>query len=112
MVSFTSSVSSSGSSENAEQFQWLKAYSPYHRVQPGTKYPAVMFVSGDSDTRVDPLHARKMTALMQAVSSEQVALLHYDVASGHSGGKAVDKSIEDSVDNMQFLRWKLGMLRP
>ncbi len=101
-----------GSSENAEQFQWLKAYSPYHRVQKGTKYPAMMLVSGDSDTRVDPLHARKMTALMQSVSSEQLALLHYDVASGHSGGKAVEKSIEDSVDNLQFLRWKLGMLRP
>src|SRR5207249_6822869 len=55
-----------GSSEDPEQFKVLRAYSPYHHVTKGVAYPAVLLVSGDSDTRVDPLHARKMTALLQA----------------------------------------------
>src|SRR5262249_6931378 len=58
-----------GSSEDAKQFEYIYKYSPYHHIDKGAKYPAVMFVTGDSDTRVDPLHARKMTALMQASTS-------------------------------------------
>jgi prolyl oligopeptidase len=99
-----------GSSEDAGQFRYLQAYSPYHHVKKGAKYPAVLFVSGDSDTRVDPLHARKMAALMQAsTGSDRPVLLHYDTASGHSGGKPVSKQIEDAADEMQFLFWQLGM---
>ena len=98
-----------GSAETAEQFDWLRAYSPYQRVKPGVKYPAVMFVTGDSDTRVDPLHARKMAALMQSLNGDNPVLLHYDVSSGHAGGKSVDKGIEDNADLLQFLRWRLGM---
>jgi prolyl oligopeptidase len=101
-----------GSATNAEQFDWLRAYSPYQRVKPGTKYPAVMFVTGDSDTRVDPLHARKMAALMQSLGGDNPVLLHYDVSSGHAGGKSVDKSIDDNADLLQFLRWRLGMVPP
>jgi prolyl oligopeptidase len=101
-----------GSSEDSLQFRWLSAYSPYQHLVPGTKYPAVLFVSGDSDTRVDPLHARKMAARMQALGGERPVLLHYDVASGHAGGKSVDKSIEDTADDLQFLRWQLGMANP
>ena len=101
-----------GSAENAEQFQWLRAYSPYQNVKPGVKYPPVMFVTGDSDTRVDPLHARKMAALMQSLHGDNPVLLHYDVSSGHSAGKSVDKSIEDNADLLQFLRWRLGMVPP
>jgi prolyl oligopeptidase len=99
-----------GSSEDPEQFQWLRAYSPYQHVVAGTKYPATLFVSGDSDTRVDPLHARKMAALLQAAQGgDKPVLLHYDVSSGHSGGQGVDKSIEDDADVLQFLRAQLGM---
>jgi prolyl oligopeptidase len=98
-----------GSAEEADQFAWLRAYSPYQNVKRGVKYPPVMFVTGDSDTRVDPLHARKMAALMQNLGGESRALLHYDVSSGHSGGKSVDKSISDNADLLQFLRWRLGM---
>src|SRR5207253_5191262 len=54
-----------GSASDPTQFQWLRAYSPYQMVKEGTKYPATLFVTGDADTRVAPLHARKMTALMQ-----------------------------------------------
>src|SRR6202011_2194399 len=55
-----------GSAEDAEQFDWLYAYSPYHHVKAGTEYPAIMFMTADSDSRVDSMHAKKMTALMQA----------------------------------------------
>jgi prolyl oligopeptidase len=101
-----------GSAENPEQFDWLRAYSPYQNVRKNVKYPSVMFVSGDSDTRVDPLHARKMAALMQSLGGENPVLLHYDVSSGHAGGKSVDKGIEDNADLLQFLRWRLGMVSP
>jgi prolyl oligopeptidase len=103
-------VSEYGSSENPDQFKYLYAYSPYHRVIPGTKYPATLFVTGDGDTRVAPLHARKMTALLQAVNgSNQPILLRYDTKSGHSGGQPVNKLIEEFTDRLSFLFWQLGV---
>ncbi|MBM3727919.1 MAG: S9 family peptidase [Acidobacteria bacterium] len=100
-----------GSSENAEQFKYIFKYSPYHHVEKGAKYPAVMFVTGDADTRVDPLHARKMTALMQASSaSGKPVLLHYDTKAGHSGGKPIAAQVDDVADELQFLLWQLGEL--
>lgn len=101
-----------GSAEDPEQYRWLRAYSPYHHLQPGVKYPAVMFTSGDGDTRVAPLHARKMAARMQALGGERPVLLHYDVTSGHSEGRGVDRAIDDATDNVQFLRWQLGLVTP
>lgn len=99
-----------GSADDPKQFPFIYAYSPYHRVKPGTHYPAVMFVSGDSDTRVDPLHARKMCALLQAnTASDRPILLHYDTKGGHSGGKPVPKQIEDAVDELSFLFGQLGV---
>ncbi len=99
-----------GSSEDPNQFEYLHAYSPYHHVKQGTKYAAVLFVSGDGDTRVDPLHARKMAALLQwATGSERPVLLHYDTKSGHSGGRPLPKQIEESTDEMSFLFWQLGV---
>jgi prolyl oligopeptidase len=102
-----------GSSEDAAQFEWLRAYSPYQHVVKGTAYPAVMLVSGDSDTRVDPLHARKMTALLQASTSSdperRPVLLRYDTQSGHSRAKPVSRQIEDDADVLQFLFQQLGM---
>jgi len=99
-----------GSSEDPQQFKYIHAYSPYHRVKAGTKYPAVMFVTGDADTRVDPLHARKMTALMQsATGSDRPVLLHYDTKAGHSTGLPINKVIDDLTDEMSFLFWQLGI---
>ncbi len=99
-----------GSSEDPAQFRWLHAYSPYQHVKKGVKYPAVLLVSGDSDTRVDPLHARKMTALLQtSTGSGRPILLHYDTKAGHAGGKPVSKQIEDGADETHFLFWQLGM---
>jgi prolyl oligopeptidase len=100
-----------GSSDNADQFKYIYAYSPYHHVKAGTKYPSVLFISGDSDTRVAPLHARKMTALMQAATagSDRPVLLHYDTTAGHSGGTPTSKQIENTTDELSYLLWQLGM---
>ncbi len=99
-----------GSSDDPEQFKYIYAYSPYHHVKPGTEYPAILMVTGDSDTRVDPLHARKMTAMLQADnSSKRPVLLHYDTKAGHSGGEPASKEIEDLTDELSFLFWQLGM---
>jgi prolyl oligopeptidase len=98
-----------GSSDDASQFSYLYQYSPYHRVKAGTPYPAVLFITGDSDTRVAPLHARKMTALLQADSSDQKerpVLLYYDTKAGHSRGfnTPVSKQIEDLTLEFLFLK--------
>ena len=98
-----------GSSDNPEQFKYIYAYSPYQHVKPGTKYPAVLFVTGDSDTRVAPLHARKMTALMQsATRSERPILLRYDTAGGHTFAEPVAKQVEEIADQLSFLHWQLN----
>ncbi len=99
-----------GSAQDPEQFKVLYKYSPYHHVDKGVKYPAVMFVTGDADTRVDPLHARKMAALVAASTvSTRPVLLHYDTKAGHSAGLPVDKQIETTADELAFLAWQLGM---
>jgi prolyl oligopeptidase len=99
-----------GSSEDAAQFKYIYAYSPYQRVKKGAKYPGILFVSGDSDTRVAPLHARKMAALMQADAAPgRPVLLKYDTKAGHSGGTPVTKRIEDTTDELSFLFWQLGI---
>lgn len=99
-----------GSADDAKQFAYIYRYSPYQHVTKGVKYPAVMFVTGDSDTRVDPLHARKMTALMQAsTASEGPIVLHYDTKAGHSGGLPVDRQIDEMTDELSFLAGELGI---
>jgi prolyl oligopeptidase PreP (S9A serine peptidase family) len=93
-----------GSAENPAQFSYIRAYSPYQNVKPGTRYPPIMFFSGDSDTRVDPLHARKMTAEMQAdTGGHRPILLHYTLKGGHSAGVSVTQKIQDETDILTFL---------
>jgi prolyl oligopeptidase len=103
-----------GSAEDAKQFDWLYAYSPYHHVKPGVDYPAVLFMTGDTDTRVDPMHAKKMAALMQAEakngdSKDKPILLRIESKAGHGQGKPVTKQIEEGTDMYSFLFWQLGM---
>lgn len=101
-------VSEYGSAENPDQFKYIYAYSPYQRVVDGTKYPSALFVTGDGDTRVAPLHARKMTARLQAATgSNYPILLLYDTKSGHSGGRPVNKIIEEDTDILSYLFWQL-----
>jgi len=93
-----------GSAENAKDFAYLVKYSPYQNVKPGTKYPAILFFTGDSDTRVDPLHARKMTALIQAANGgDRPILLHYSLKGGHSAGISISQLVEDYADQLSFL---------
>ena len=102
-------VSEYGSSEDPEQFEYIRAYSPYQNVKPGTAYPATLFISGDGDTRVAPLHARKMAALLQAANGgEDPILLRYYTKAGHSGGQPVSERIEQMVDTFAFLRWQVA----
>lgn len=98
-----------GSSEHKPDFGWLLKYSPYQNVHPGTHYPSIMFFTGASDTRVDPLHARKMAALMQASSgSDRPILLHYGLKGGHSAGVSSDQLVEDYADSLAFLWTETG----
>ncbi|MGH7542161.1 MAG: prolyl oligopeptidase family serine peptidase, partial [Gemmatimonadota bacterium] len=93
-----------GSAEDPAQFEYLRAYSPYHQVGEGTGYPATLFITGDGDTRVAPLHARKMTALLQAAQGgDEPILLRYHTKAGHSGGQPVSEQIDEMVDEVSFL---------
>ncbi|MFY9904727.1 MAG: prolyl oligopeptidase family serine peptidase [Terriglobales bacterium] len=103
-----------GSADDANQFNWLYAYSPYHHVKPGVEYPAILFMTGDTDTRVDPMHAKKMAALLQAeakngASQQKPILLRIETKAGHGQGKPVTKQIEESTDVYSFLFWQLGV---
>src|SRR5579875_3317486 len=100
-----------GSDSDPRYFRILYAYSPYHHVRQGTSYPAVLLISGDGDTRVDPSHARKMTAMLQnATSSGRPVLLLYDSTSGHSGTLSTDAEVEQTSDELAFLFWQLNFL--
>ncbi len=93
-----------GSAENPQDFPYILKYSPYQNVKPGTKYPAIFFFTGDGDTRVDPMNARKMTALMQTASSSgRPILLHYSLKGGHSAGISQTQLVQDYADEMAFL---------
>ena len=79
-------------------------------MRPGTKYPAVLFTSGDADTRVPPEQARKMTARLQAATtSDRPVMILYDTKEGHSGGTPLSKVIEDSTLELTFVAWQLGL---
>ena len=101
-----------GSAEDPQQIRWLYTYSPYHRVKAGIQYPAVLFMTADTDTRVDPMHAKKMTALLQTQASngqsaERPILLRLDLKAGHGAGKPVSKQIDELTDMFSFLFWQL-----
>jgi len=101
-----------GSAEKEKQFFYLLRYSPYHNAKPGSTFPAVLFFTGDSDTRVDPLHARKMTALLQSIStSGRPILLHYSLTGGHSAGVSVEQQIQDHTDELTFLWTETGQAK-
>ena len=99
-----------GDASDPEQFKFLYAYSPYQKVTDGVAYPAVMLTSGDGDTRVPPLQARKMAARLQtATSSGRPIFLRYDTKAGHAGGKPLSKAVDDVSLEAVFLFSQLGM---
>jgi len=99
-----------GTADDAEQFKYLYAYSPYQHIRQGVAYPAVLFESADHDTRVDPLHARKMTAALQAAtSSDNPILLRIQRQTGHGQGAPQRIVLEELIDSWTFIYWQLGM---
>lgn len=99
-----------GSADLPEQFAWLYAYSPYHRVKDGTKYPATLIATAEGDSRVDPLHARKMVARLQAAAAgPNPQLLRLEAKAGHGAGKPRNKTLDELVDVYSFLFAQLGM---
>lgn len=102
-----------GSVKDAAQFRALRAYSPFHNVKDGTAYPAVLFLTGANDPRVDPLQSRKMTARLQAATSADPAaspiLLRTSMDSGHGGGTPLTEQIAQAVDVDAFLFHSLGV---
>jgi prolyl oligopeptidase len=99
-----------GSAENPAQFPFLYAYSPYHHVKDGTAYPATLIFSAESDTRVDPMHARKFAARLQAATSGKAPiLLRMEGKAGHGAGKPMAKIVEQYTDELSFLFEELGI---
>jgi prolyl oligopeptidase len=96
-----------GTVKNPDHFKALHAYSPYHHVRPGVDYPAVLFLTGANDPRVDPMQSRKMTAALQAVGG--TALLRTSANSGHGVGSSLSQRIEQVVDMYAFLFDQLGV---
>src|SRR6185436_68346 len=97
-------VTEFGTVKDPEQFKALHAYSPFHHVVDGVKYPSVMFVTGANDPRVDPYNSRKMTArLVEASTSGNPVLLRTNANAGHGMGSSLDQRIEQETDVHAFL---------
>jgi prolyl oligopeptidase len=97
-------VTEFGTVKETEQFKALYAYSPYHHVKDGADYPAVLFLTGDNDGRVDPMNSRKMTARLQAAThSGRPIFLRTSSGSGHGIGTALNERIEQDADVFAFL---------
>ncbi len=99
-----------GSPERADAFSYLRAYSPYHNVAEGVRYPAVFLETSYGDAQVAPLHARKMAARLQALATpERPVVLRHHQDAGHGGeGVSLDQRVDELVDILSFLRWQLG----
>ncbi len=101
-----------GSPEDKQAFKWLYAYSPYHHVVKNTPYPAVLLTTATRDTRVAPMHARKMAAALQyATSSGRPVLLRTETEAGHGAGKPISKVADEYADIYSFVLWQLGVIK-
>ena len=103
-------VTEFGTVKDPAQFRAMHAYSPFHNVKDGTAYPAVFFLAGETDGRVNPAHSRRMTARLQAATtSDQPILACFSSASGHGMGTALSEKIAQKADTLTFLFDQLGM---
>ena len=103
-------VTEFGTVKNPAQFKALYAYSPYHHVKKGVSYPAVLFLTGATDPRVDPWQSRKMIARLQASSAAKAPmLLRTSASSGHGIGSSLDERIAQATDQYAFLFATLGI---
>jgi prolyl oligopeptidase len=102
-------VTEFGTVKNPDHFKALLAYSPYHNVKDGVRYPAVLFLTGANDPRVDPMQSRKMTARLQAADPEGTFLLRTSDDSGHGGDTPLSERIAQQTDIFAFIFAKLGV---
>ena len=99
-----------GSSDNAEEFKALYAYSPLHNLKPGTKYPPTLIATSDHDDRVVPGHSFKFAATMQADQAGPAPILiRIETKAGHGAGKSITKLIDETADTWAFLARNLDM---
>lgn len=107
-------VSDYGSPDNPEEFQAIYAYSPYHNLKPGTRYPATLVTTSDHDDRVVPAHSYKYAAALQAAQAPDGSptLIRIETQAGHGAGKPTSKIIEETADRFAFLVKNLGMTLP
>ncbi len=99
-----------GSADNADEFQAIRAYSPYHNLKPGAKYPATLVTTADTDDRVVPGHSFKFAAALQAAQAgESPTLIRIETRAGHGAGKPTSKVIDEVTDQWSFLVKNLGM---
>ena len=93
-----------GSPEVEDQFRALFAYSPYHHVKPGTAYPGALIISSENNDQMDPMHARKMAAALQAATTSYHPILLKTIReTDHVGTDSIQSQIEDFVDRLSFL---------
>jgi len=97
-----------GTADDPTELGWLLGYSPYHHVRPGTAYPPTLFTVFDSDSRVDPLHARKMCAALQHATTGGEVLLRRETDVGH-GARSISRTVALSVDTLSFLAFHTGL---
>ena len=103
-------ISDYGSANDPEQFKALLAYSPYHNLTEGIKYPPTLVTTGDHDDRVFPAHSYKFAAELQhAHGGDAPVLLRVDYKAGHGGGKPASKLIEEYTDELAFIVEHLGV---
>ena len=102
-------VTEFGTVKDPEQYRALRAYSPYHAVKQGTRYPAVLLTAGDADPRVDAYHARKVAARLQAASASVHPVLLRVSGSGHGVGSALDEIVDERADMTTFIFHELGV---
>jgi prolyl oligopeptidase len=106
------SIPEYGDPDVAEDFRFLYAYSPYHHVEEDVQYPSMLFTTAESDSRVDPMHARKMAARMQEVQKDPTRpiLIRIETKAGHGAGKPVTKLADELADELSFLLNELGAM--
>jgi prolyl oligopeptidase len=99
-----------GSSDDAEGFRYLRAYSPLHNLKPGTRYPATLVTTADHDDRVVPGHSFKFAAALQAAQGGPApVLIRIETKAGHGAGKPTSKRIDEAADIYAFIARNMGM---
>ena len=97
-------VSDYGTSDQAEDFKWLSAYSPIHNIRPGVNFPPILITTADHDDRVVPAHSFKYAATLQAADTGSAPkLIRIETSAGHGAGKPTSKVIEERADILSFI---------